>query len=88
MKYYEREPCEGVVAKGQIDLDKAAAESSQPILTVDADPQQFKLRAEGRDYHFKWDDECGGSAQAWMQGLLSAMRRASQRLSDSFRESA
>eukprot|EP01043_Picozoa_sp_COSAG02_P014175 COSAG02_NODE_579_length_20073_cov_2118.572745_15_plen_820_part_00 len=88
LKYYEREPCEGVVAKGQIDLDKAAAESSQPILTVDADPQQFKLRAEGRDYHFKWDDECGGSAQAWMQGLLSAMRRASQRLSDSFRESA
>ena len=57
----------GTIAKGQIDLD--------------ADPRQCKLRAEGRIYHFKWDNEsCGGSAQAWKQGLLSVMKRASHRI--------
>ena len=82
LKYYECEPVDGMLAKGAIDLDAVAAESSHPILPVDEDPQQFKLCTQGRDWHFRWDDTCGGSVQAWKHGLLSATRRASQRLSD------
>ena len=81
LKYYDKEPAAGGTYKGEIDLDQVNLD--EPIVTVPGAEQEFKLRTSGRDWHFRWDNDCtGGSADTWKQGFLSVVKRASQRLSE------
>jgi hypothetical protein len=81
LKYYDEEPAAGGTYKGEIDLDQVNLD--EPIVTVPGAEQEFKLRTSGRDWHFRWDNDCtGGSADTWKQGFLSVVKRASQRLSE------
>ena len=81
LKYYDEEPAAGGTYKGEIDLDQVNLD--EPIVTVPGAEQEFKLRTSGRDWHFRWDNDCTGrSADTWKQGFLSVVKRASQRLSE------
>jgi len=81
LKYYDKEPAAGGTYKGEIDLDQVNLD--EPIVTVPGAEQEFKLRTSGRDWHFRWDNDCTGrSADTWKQGFLSVVKRASQRLSE------
>ena len=77
---HDQSAAAGGTYKGEIDLDQVNPE--EPIVAVPGAEREFKLRTSGRDWHFRWDKDCSGSADTWKQGFLSVVKRASQRLSE------
>ena len=74
LKYYDKPPAAGGTYKGEIDLDQVNLD--EPIVTVPGAEQEFKLRTSGRDWHFRWDNDCTGrSADTWKQGFLYVAKR-------------